>query len=170
MDVYPILLDRARSIIRKEEKVLDVIGMTLYTAWPSIRFWLNRPEMAGWKVRFAAVVDATDMSRLVPPEWFEESRSNLDQIAELAEVKAVKERGIHLEAYGYDFVPVLHGYRLGNGDLFYSVLMWDSDGRIGREVYSYEYIECTNHSPSAQAAREVFDSWFKRACRKPWTA
>lgn len=33
LDVYPILLERIKSIGRKEEKRLDVLGMALYTAW-----------------------------------------------------------------------------------------------------------------------------------------
>jgi hypothetical protein len=36
------------------------------------------------------------------------------------------------EAYGYTFVPVVHGFRLGNGDLLWSILMWGADGRISR--------------------------------------
>jgi hypothetical protein len=171
MDVYPVLLDRIRSIRRDEDKYLDVIGMTLYTAWPTIRFWLARSEMSGWTIRLAAAVHTDEMPNcaagLIPAEWFAESHANL------AGIQAQQggdgwARAIRLEAYGYDFMPVFHGFRLANGDLFYSVLHWQDDGKIGREGYSYEFISCEDHSPSAQALRGTFDSWFARCCRTPW--
>lgn len=174
MDVYPVLQQRMRAIRRPEERTLDVIGMSLYTAWPTIRFWLARPELAGWKVRLAAVVDADwdgdGHSAPIPPiprGWFAESRSNLDNIAETARGPEVLGRGISLEAYGYTFMPVVHGFRLGNGDLFYSILLWRDD-RISREGYSYEFVPAEDRSASAMATREMFDSWFQRACRSTW--
>ncbi|MQA98481.1 MAG: hypothetical protein GEV11_29245 [Streptosporangiales bacterium] len=139
MDVYPVLQERMRTIRRPEERTLDVIGMSLYTAWPTIRFLLARPDLAGWKIRLAAVVDVH-----------------------------LRARNITLEAYGYDFMPVVHGFRLGNGDLFYSILLWQDDGRIGREGYSYEYVPAEDNSASASATREMFDSWLHRACHSPW--
>jgi hypothetical protein len=57
MDVYPVLLERVQATGRKEEKVFDVLGLTLYTAWPSIRFWLNRSDLNGWTMRFTAIAD-----------------------------------------------------------------------------------------------------------------
>jgi hypothetical protein len=70
---------------------------------------------------------------------------------------------IKIETYAYDFMPVIHGFRLGNGDLFYSILSWQADGKIGRESYSYQYIACDDNSTTALAIREIFDSWFERA-------
>jgi hypothetical protein len=171
LDVYPVLHDRLLAISRQDEKVLDVLGMTLYTAWPTIGFWLARPEMAGWTIRLAAVVDTrVDQSTvsLIPSEWFRESQQNLTNISTMAKSPNIRDRSITLEAYGYDFMPALHGFRLGNGDLFYSILLWQRDGRIGRNGYSYEFVPCEDHSQSAQATREIFDSWFARARRSPW--
>jgi len=171
IDVYPVLLSRMRSISRKEEKKLDVLGMTLYTAWPTITFWLNQPELSGWTIRLTAVLYSDKgIAGLIPREWFQESVSNLKSVAEAAKVPSVIRRDITLEPYGYDFMPVVHGFRLGNGDLFFSILSWQDDGRIGRESYSYEYIPCEDHSESAQAMRAVFDSWFERARKTPWHA
>jgi hypothetical protein len=168
MDVYPVLLDRAKSITRTEEMCLDVLGMSLYTAWPSIGFWLGRPELRGWTIRMAAPVKAEPgVAALVPTEWLHEARANLSQIRDAAQSPTVIKQNIKLEGFGYDFMPFLHGFRLGNGDLFYSLLMWSDDGKISREKYSYEFVPREDASPSADAAREVFDSWFKRACRNP---
>jgi hypothetical protein len=169
MDVYPVLHARAKAITRDEDKVLDVLGISLYTAWPTVGFWLNRPDMACWTVRLAAVVRVEDdMGRLIPERWFRESRTNLTDVVETSRSAVARNRKITLQAYGYDFMPVLHGFRLGNGDLFYSILCWGDDGKIGRDDYSYEFVPHEDLSATADAVRKVFDSWFFRATRMPW--
>jgi len=169
MDVYPVLLQRIRAITRKEDKRLDVIGMTLYTAWPSIRFWLNRAELVGWTVRLTALAaNEASLASHVPSSWFNEARSNLSSVAQYAKAPATLARNIDLQAYKYDFMPSLHGYRLGNGDLFYSILYWDQNGLLSIDNYSYEFISADDVSPSATAIRQVFQSWFERATRTPW--
>lgn len=171
MDVYPILIDRINAISRREEKVLDVLGMTLYTAWPTLTFWLNRSELDNWSIRLSAAVEqpGDGLQRLVPEGWFRESRANLDDAARLAGTDRITTKGVRIETYAYDFVPVIHGFRLGNGDLFWSLLTWDADGRICRDHYSYEFIPHEDLSDSASATRAVFDSWFTRSCRTRWT-
>lgn len=169
MEVYPLLLERIKRISRTEEKVLDVIGMTLYTAWPSIRFWLNRPDLSGWTVRFTAVIgDKSHLSNHVSETWFHEAQSNLENICNFAKSSMIQMQHINLQAFGYDFMPSLHGYRLGNGDLFYSILLWQDDGKISIDGYSYEFVPSEDKSPSADGIRRVFDSWFKRATATPW--
>jgi hypothetical protein len=171
MDVYPVLLERIKSISRAEEKVLDVIGMTLYTAWPSIKFWLNRNDLNGWTVRFAAVSSGGQRrSTHVPVAWHREAKTNLDNICDFANSPVAQAKHINLQSFGYDFMPVLHGYRLGNGDLFYSILMWQDNGTIGIDNYSYEFVPREDKSPSADAIRVVFDSWFRRASVTRWVA
>lgn len=169
MDVYPVLLERARSITRKDEQTLDVLGMTLYTAWPSIRFWLNRSDLVGWTVRLTALgTNDKALSKHVPSSWFRDARANLESIAEYAQSPAAQQKNICLKPYVYDFMPSLHGYRLGNGDLFYSILYWRPDGLLSIDNFSYEFVPCEDSSPSAKAIRQVFQSWFDRATAVPW--
>ena len=144
--------------------------MTLYTAWPSMTFWLDRLELTDWTLRFSAVTECPGLTHVIPAGWFDESRVNLDRIAEVGEALERAGRKIKLEAYGYDFMPVLHGFRLGNGDLFYSILQWQEDGKIGRDKYSYEFVPCEDQSPSASAIRDTFSSWFNRSAAKRWSS
>jgi hypothetical protein len=169
MDVYPVLLDRATKIVRRDEKVLDVLGLSLYTAWPSIGFWLNRSELRGWTIRLAAPanLDGPTAERM-PADWLDESRRNLTSAYTTGNSPMIKSAGIVVQPFGYDFLPFLHGFRLGNGDLFYSMLMWGSDGRLSRDEYSYTFVPHEDGSASAEAIRQVFDAWFIRACRDPW--
>lgn len=169
MDVYPILLRRAGEIVRSDEKRLDVIGMTLYTAWPSINFRLSRPEFRGWTVRMAAAASVTGTAAaMVPAEWVPEAQRFLSEIENASQRADLRAQKVVLEAYTYDFVPALHGYRLGNGDLFYSILKWDRSGAISRDGFTYEYVPAEDRSASAEAIRAVFDSWLVRACATRW--
>lgn len=169
MDVYPVLLDRVRATTRQEERVLDVLGLTLFTAWPSIRFWVNRSDLNGWSMRFTALaINNNRSSANVSSSWFRDARTNLNSILDYANSNSAKANKISVQPFAYDFMPSLHGYRLGNGDLFYSIVRWQADGKLSLDGFSYEFVPSEDHSQSAQAIREVFDSWFRRATMTPW--
>jgi hypothetical protein len=164
LDVYPLLLQRAQSIRRNDQRLLDVLGLNLYTAWPSIEFWLQRPETANWQVRVAAVCsDSGALNRWVPEEWHGIARSNLAKAADAGGSEDLQRRSIRVQGFPYDFAPAVHGFRLGNGDLFLSVLLWEANGLLGTRGYSYEFIPGTEQSAAAHASRQLFDSWFSRA-------
>lgn len=164
IDMYPFVVERALSIEDLGQRTLDVLGITLYTAWTSLKFWVMRPETTDWTVRMAAVMDRTSaMSPWIPGLWQKEAEIHLEDIFETAQLRDVTARRIQLRPYAYDFVPGVHGYRLGNGDLFISFLRWQADGRLGKHGYTYEYISGEEQSASATSFRELFDSWFERA-------
>jgi hypothetical protein len=170
MDVYPVLLDRVRATTRTADKTLDVLGLTLFTAWPSIRFWINRSDLNGWTMRFTAMaINNTRVSAHVPADWHRDARANLDSIRQYAKSSAASASSISVTPFAYDFMPSLHGYRLGNGDLFYSIVRWQADGKLSLDGFSYEFVPNEDHSQSAQAIREVFDSWFRRATVTEWS-
>jgi hypothetical protein len=169
MDVYPVLLEHVQATGRAEEKVLDVLGLTLFTAWPSIRFWVARAELNGWTVRFTAINDAGDrFPKHLSESWFRDARSNLDSIMDYADSDAANAKNVTLKAFSYDFMPSLHGYRLGNGDLFYSIVHWQANGQLNLDDFSYEFVSRDDHSKSAETMREIFDSWFHRATITEW--
>lgn len=60
-------------------------------------------------------------------------------------------------------MPAVHGFRLGNGDVFVSTLRWRDKGRLGKHRFPYEYVPAYDVSPEADAARALFRSWFERA-------
>lgn len=169
LSLYPVLWESIRKVKRREDKVLDVLGMTLYTAWPTLTFWLQHPEMDGWTIRLCAMVDDSGrQADFVPGDWSEESRANLNSAIQTRDNLAKIGRAVTIQTYAYDFMPVVHGFRLANGELFVSFLSWEDDGRIGREAYSYQYLPCGDESLSAAAMRNVYASWFERASKSAW--
>lgn len=148
----------------------------MYTAWPTVRFWLPRPEMSGWTIRLAAATHTGEAPNhaigLIPDGWFAESHANLSSI-QAQQGGNGRVRAIRLEAYGYDFMPVVHGFRLGNGDLFYSVLLWQDDGKIGREGYSYEFVSLVRAVPGEAVTPVPYGEWChprqgRRAAASSW--
>ena len=162
-DMYEVLRQRAQSISKERQRRLDILGLTLYSAWPQISFWLQRPESEGWTVRFATLSPDADVLRWVPDDWPRESAHITEQIQHAAEGNAKR----HVEVYHYDYMPSVHGFRLGNGDVFISNVLWQRDGRLGKRGFSYEYIPHSEAGPAADAYRNLFDNWFARATSKP---
>lgn len=161
--MYPFIVERAGRL-EDNERHLDVLGLSLYTAWTTLKFWIMRPEIRDWTVRLTALLDVERcMTRWVPQQWYQEAEIFLTDVVETSQLPDVVARNVRLQAYAYDFVACVHGYRLGNGDLFISFLRWQEDGRLGKRGYTYEFIPGTEHSISAMAFRDLFDSWFQRA-------
>jgi hypothetical protein len=55
---------------------------------------------------------------LFPNSWVVEGRKNLQQVYDSRNSGVITSQNIALEPCGYDFVPVIYGFRLGNGALF----------------------------------------------------
>jgi hypothetical protein len=169
LSLHAVLEQRMRRITRREEKTLDVLGIDLSTISPLLTPWFRRREMDGWTVQLCAMVDELGVQQnFVPSDWSSESRKSLDRALNARDELVASGRKIDIRTYAYDFMPVVHGFRLGNGDLFVSTLSWDKNGRIGGGDYSYEHVPCEDESPSAMATREVFSSWFNRAISQAW--
>jgi hypothetical protein len=167
--MYPTLLDRARRVTRVEDKQIDILGTTLDTAWPMLKFWLNSPEGPGWRIRMCALLDESGrFSAYTPQEWCNVARTNLNDAVRTSESLANSRRDISITVYSYDFLPAVHGIRLGNGDLLFAVLSWGRDGKIGSDSYGYQFVPAEDRSGSANAMRSTFSSWFDRACIHPW--
>lgn len=165
-EMYQALLSRAKSIKNANQRQLDVLGLTLYSAWPVISFWLQRPEINGWTVRLATMDPHADaVACWVPDDWPHESGVNAAQAQQFANGSLAASKNHHLEIIEYGFVPSIHGFRLGNGDVFVSSLLWQDDGRLGKAGFSYEFIPHEEAGPGATALRELFDNWFGRARR-----
>jgi len=161
--MYEALAERARTISDDDLRHLDVLGLTLYSAWPILSFMLQQPEMNSWSIRMATLApDAEGVSGWVPEDWPRESAGNISQIQTFAGAEG-KTRGQAFEVVEYDLIPAVHGFRLGNGDLFISILLWQSDGRLGKPGFTYDYIACTDVSEGAAASRKLFANWFDRA-------
>lgn len=162
-EMYEALIEKAGAIDDAEHHEIDVLGLTLYSAWPWISFFLERPEVNNWTVRLATLSkDATEPLKWVPGGWPQESTTTVNQVLEFTSNHAAKQNH-QIEVFEYEFTPAVHGFRLGTGDVFISTLHWQEDGRLGKHRFSYDYVPGHDVSPEAAAVRKLFENWFDRA-------
>jgi hypothetical protein len=157
---------------RRSERTLEVLGLTLNTTWPQLVPWVTGHDApAHWRITLysldPAFVEGTDE---LPDHWAGEAARSQERIRALAEEEAedLAHRRIKLELRTYACVPVVHGFRLGNGDLFLAYLQWTEAGGI-RPFEFYEHIPRDDTSPRANRYRDLFDSWLSRAAAKTTT-
>lgn len=163
VEMYPFMFERAKAISDTADRRMDVLGATLQTAWHQINYWLQRSEVSCWKVRLALLDGSMPASDWVPENWLEEAAANVAAIRRRVVGSELPQKGTTVDVYEYDYMPVVRGVRLGNGDLFISLLLWQPDGRFGARAEAYEYIPYDEATASAVAMRRLFDSWFERA-------
>lgn len=161
-EMYNALIERAAGIVNPDQHRIEVLGLTLFSAWPELEFFLERPEVRGWKVKLATLSRAAGAPpQWVPKSWPGESATTVTQVDEFRARQGV-DHDHEVEVFEYRFTPVVHGFRLGNGDVFISILRW-RDGHLGKHRFPYDYVPADDISPEADAARALFKNWFDRA-------
>ncbi|HYG95676.1 MAG TPA: hypothetical protein VD741_01085 [Solirubrobacterales bacterium] len=162
-EMYNALREKAAELTDPEHFEIEVMGLTLYSAWPQLEPFLEGPGVDRWTVRLATIAeDGTGALQWVPKTWPTESATT---VAQVEEFRSRRGRDHHhtIEIYEYDFAPAVHGFRLGNGDVFISTLRWREEGRLGKHRFPYDYVPAHDVSPEADAARALFKSWFEQA-------
>lgn len=163
--MYNALTEKAKAITDPEHREIKVLGLTLDSAWPRLEPFLEWPEIKGWTVKLATLSkDATVAREWIPAGWPRESDTTVRQIRDFADGHGT-EHDHTIKVFEYGFTPAVHGFRLGNGDVFLATLRWKSDGRLGQHPFAYDYVPAQDVSAGAEAARALFQSWFDRAVR-----
>lgn len=153
----------ANQDANREHWSIEVLGLTLDSAWPVLEPFLERPGVHNWSVRLATMAsDAAAPREWVPEGWPKESETTVGQIQEFRG-RQRKKHHHDIEVFEYDFIPVVHGFKLGNGDIFLSTLRWRDDGILGEHSFVYDYFPVHDVSAEAAAARELLKNWFERA-------
>lgn len=162
MEMYPTLRERIK-LCTGRDRTLRVLGMTLYTAWPSLRFWVYQDELNGWGIELCAYANDRQVTG-VPENWSNDSNHQIADIRYVAAQGDIHRRHIQLQGFTYNFTPAVHGFALGNGDLFISTLLWDkSSGELTLNRFQYLFYAASEQTEAAQAARRLFESWWLRA-------
>jgi hypothetical protein len=163
-EMYNALIEKASELKDPEQFRIDVLGLTLYSAWPELEFFLERPEVDRWTVRLATLSRKERIAarQWIPDTWPQESATTVAQVEDFRSRRG-EEHHHTIEIHEYDFAPAVHGFRLGNGDVFVSVLRWRDGAVLGKHRFPYDYVPAHDVSPEADAARRLFANWFERA-------
>jgi hypothetical protein len=172
-DVFEKLGPMLRNL-KGSHKTLDVLGVTLSTAWPQLKAFLETTDVDGWKVRllcldpsFRSRAAETDAAAPVPglsDGWLVEAASHMSDVQAYVHEhrQELAARKISLNLFGYKAFPAIHGFRLGDGALIMSWLQWDRN-ELGKPHHFYELFPSTDHSARANEFRKLFDNWFDHA-------
>lgn len=162
-DMYTVLDEKAKAIVDPSHQSLDVLGLTLYIAWPMLALLLQRAEVNQWTVRLAILGHDADASESwVPSDWREEAASMVKQVEQFKQGEGARHNH-QIDIYRYKFSPAVHGFRLGNGDVFISTLLWLEDGWLSKSGFAYDYVPWNDTSPWAAGMRALFENWFDQA-------
>jgi hypothetical protein len=159
-----IVLDKlkesvCRPRVPEHERSLTVLGLTMYFTWPILERWIEHGDLRGWKLRlFILSPDYLRGNSSFKPGWAGLSENFANQISQ--QVESLRGQGVTLDLRRYPVLPGLHGYQLGNGELFISFGRWDpADGKAANPNYFYEHFSAGDVSERAQQYRMLFDNW-----------
>lgn len=166
-DVYPELLGELRRL-PAHERCVDVLGLTLFTAWNQLQGFIMQSETRDWTVRLLCICpDFADRSVPgIPRAWAGDARQQANKIRSFLAKHAASlaERNVRISLECYAAFPALHGFMLGNGALFMSVTQWEAgQDELAMPYHPYEKIDATDHSRRAQVYREIFRNWVDHA-------
>ncbi|WP_311347967.1 hypothetical protein [Corynebacterium durum] len=163
--VYQHLFSIVDETRNPKKKVLQVMGMNMRSAWPYISLEIESGRFDDWSLEFATFV-GTDFNDSNLKRWSDDSTKNIQSMLRSRSSEDVKARKISISAYSYSYAPAVHGFRLGNGDIFISILHRSSgSGKLTLKKYSYEFISHKDMSRKAICSRELFDSWWNAASK-----
>lgn len=163
LHVYPSLNAILGAIEHKKEKTLDVIGITMYSAWPHIQAWISSARPGDWKIRLFILNSSfiKDHDKIMPSKWIKEAESAKDQIEYFISEKAALLESISttIELIQYNNLPVIHGFKIGDGSLYVSFAHWSERNLLDDPHYFYEYFHSEDKTSRAKAYRDLFRNW-----------
>ncbi|WP_246258432.1 hypothetical protein [Amycolatopsis anabasis] len=153
---------------RRSERTVEILGLTLNTTWPLLAAWLTAQDQpAHWRITLYSLDPAfLAESNELPEYWTAEAERSQERVRALLadEAGELRARGVEVELKLYSCVPIVHGCRFGNGDVFVSYLQWAESGGI-RPFSFYERIPRTDTSTRANHYRDLFDNWLSRVAK-----
>jgi hypothetical protein len=166
-DVYGPLLAELKTVPRRA-RTIDVLGLTLFTAWNQLEGWLSQPDAEGWKVTLLCLDPDFGAKAIpgIPSDWYEAAKSISTQIAayDAAHRVELETRNIELIVLQYAAFPAIHGFRIGNGTLFISCTHWETAvDSLAKPYQFYDVFAASDQSERAEAYRSLFDNWFGHA-------
>jgi len=160
---------RLDSVADPAHKRLIVLGVTMYRAWPTIERWIDSGDLRDWTVRCFLVHPDYMKSQadVFDNDWVAIAASYHSQIKRRVATAQDRNRTT-LEVQLYAHVPAVHGFRLGNGDVFLSFMHWNAETRqLASPNRFFEYHPGEDASPRAEEYRALFDNWVDMAATSP---
>ena len=171
-NVYDSLMhvfnDRAVRGRGRRFRSLEVLGLTLFTAWPKILGFLKREDSKNCQVTlYCLAPDFIEANAdLFPETWAQQARTQIDDINVFVgkHGESLRKRDLLVTLITYEMFPAIHGFRVNGNDVFCAFAHWESD-RVNQPYDFYEYFAAEDSGVRANSYRGLFASWIDRARR-----
>jgi hypothetical protein len=171
-EVYNALSPAIRKLVaesRAGTTTIDVLGLTLFSAWPvALEPQLQNEEIRNCVINLYLIdtAFAQKTPELFRPEWLRDMESKPKEIAAFLEENAdrLKRNRVEVRLKPYAFFPGVHGFRTSDGHLMISFVHWAKQ-TLDNPNQFYEIFLPTDTSARAKAYRDLFDNWVQRAAR-----
>ena len=169
-NVYPHLLDTVRKANSRGEHSLEVLGLTLYTAWPQVEAWVAANELNGWTIVLHSLApNFVQSNSELPATWAPQSQGMIESIRAFVDARKdeLGRRKIALSVNAYAGFPAVHGFRVGR-EILISFSQWNSQTatpKLDTPTYFYERFGPDDQSHRAEAYRSLFANWISHAER-----
>ena len=145
-----------------EPRILRVIGLTLYTAWPNIHSWVESGDLNGWRVEMSSILPQAAMDAThIPNDWGDESAIQGRRIE--ASISPCLVAGVMLCHAYYRIVPPIHGFSVSDRTLFFSHVTLGESGHVRPPHDFYEVIDRREDETRYLFYRGLFDHWYAAA-------
>jgi hypothetical protein len=154
----------------KQPTSLDVLGLTLYSAWPVAL----APQIQNGDIQKCTVnlylLDPEFVKKnreLFKDEWLTEVESKPAEIAAFVKEHEalLKQNQVTVNVKPYPFFPGIHGFRTSDGNVLISFLHWSSQKTVDNPNQFYEIFMPSDTSARGNAYRALFKNWVDRASR-----
>jgi hypothetical protein len=164
IQVNQMIADLIPRIHEPKQRCIDILGMTLDTAWPMIRHWIGRDEIRDCEIRMYCIdpLFAMENKRLVGENAANTAKDMSEKIDEYIETNRDMLIGkkILISLSCFRELPPIHGVMLGDGSLFLTIAQWIGGDPVDRGVPTiYEYFSSDDSTPRAMVYRNLFRRW-----------
>ena len=164
-DVIERCCDSPRPRSNEGRRQLDILGITLFSAWDHLQPLLKKPTFRDWDVTFACMqADYAKAQASVPPEWSEPLPARLRDITDFVKKSKadLDKRNVRVRLFVFEHIPAIHGFRIEQEEVFLSYIHWEGQD-LAKPFQFYEHFAAGNRSMRATQYRELFANWLERS-------
>jgi hypothetical protein len=168
--IYPHVLRCMRARRQGRRRKLEVLGLTLYTAWPQLGPFFAEPETRNWDLELYVLdPEWVGETASIPPAWVDLSSAQIKSITDFITKHAadLRKRRVRVALHTYANFPAVHGFRVDSTDVFVSLSRWTSDSELLADPLSaYDHVRTVDESRRSQEYAALFDNWLEAARRR----
>jgi hypothetical protein len=154
-----------RNYRRRAE--VEIMSYTLVTVSSYLEEWKTKGYLKNLSLNIYHLdSDFIRLNSVIDKDWDDVLNLHINEIKKFIKEnkKDLIENNCSIKTYSYDFMPAVHGLKLGDGTIYFSLAHWNGD-KIAKVRSDCGYIKIVpkNNTKIAIEIRELFDNWLDKA-------